>query len=54
MEQFPIGKQLNEETAEAAAVIVVRGAQPLSRNSFKIQIVKALVKNAILGAAKSR
>ena len=54
VERFLIGKRLNEETAEAAAVIAVRGAQPLSGNRFKMQIVKALLRKAIIGAAKSR
>jgi NADPH-dependent glutamate synthase beta subunit-like oxidoreductase len=54
VEKFLVGKVLDEETAEAAAAIAVRGVQPLTGNRFKIQIVKALLRKAILGAANSR
>jgi CO/xanthine dehydrogenase FAD-binding subunit len=49
-----MGKALDEETTEAAAVIAVRGVQPLNGNRFKIQIVKALLRKAILSAASGR
>jgi xanthine dehydrogenase YagS FAD-binding subunit len=45
------GKQLNETTAAEAAEAAVRGAQPLSRNGYKVQIAKTAVKRAILQAA---
>jgi len=51
VEQFLVGRKPDEETAEVAASIAVRGAQPLAGNSFKLAIVQALVKKAILGAA---
>jgi NADPH-dependent glutamate synthase beta subunit-like oxidoreductase len=51
VEKFLVGKALDEETAEAAAAIAVRGVQPLNGNGFKIQIVKALLRKAILNAA---
>ncbi|MBI5529586.1 MAG: FAD binding domain-containing protein [Deltaproteobacteria bacterium] len=51
VERFLAGKTLCEETAEAAGTIAVRGVQPLGGNKFKIQIVKALLKKAILGSA---
>jgi len=54
VEKFLVGKALNEETAEAAAAIAVRGVQPLNGNRFKIQIVKALLRKAILDAARGR
>jgi NADPH-dependent glutamate synthase beta subunit-like oxidoreductase/CO/xanthine dehydrogenase FAD-binding subunit len=54
VEKFLVGKALDEETAEAAAAIAVRGVQPLNGNRFKIQIVKALLRKAILDAAKGR
>lgn len=42
------GKPLNEETAAAAAEAAVTDAKPLSRNAYKIEITKTLVKRAIL------
>jgi CO/xanthine dehydrogenase FAD-binding subunit len=41
----PIGQNAAAEAAEQA----VAGAQPLSRNRYKLEIVRALVKRAILG-----
>lgn len=54
VEKFLVGKALDEATAEAAAAIAVRGVQPLNGNRFKIQIVKALLRKAILNAARGR
>lgn len=42
------GKPLNEETAEAAAEAALKDARPLSRNAYKVEIAKTLVKRAIL------
>ncbi len=42
------GRPLNEETAAAAAEAAVRDARPLSRNAYKIEIAKTLVKRAVL------
>jgi xanthine dehydrogenase YagS FAD-binding subunit len=42
------GKPLDGETAEEAARASVAGAKPLSGNAYKIEIVKALVRRAIL------
>jgi xanthine dehydrogenase YagS FAD-binding subunit len=50
-ERALVGKALNESTAAAAAEAAVRGAQPLSRNGYKVQIAKTAVKRAILQAA---
>jgi NADPH-dependent glutamate synthase beta subunit-like oxidoreductase/CO/xanthine dehydrogenase FAD-binding subunit len=50
VERFLIGRKPDEDTAEGAAVIAVRGMAPLARNGFKLQIVKALVRKAVLGA----
>jgi xanthine dehydrogenase YagS FAD-binding subunit len=47
-EQRILGKVLNHETAAEAAHASVEGAWPLSGNSYKIEIVKALVKKALL------
>jgi NADPH-dependent glutamate synthase beta subunit-like oxidoreductase len=53
VEQFLVGRKPDEETAEVAASIAVHGMQPLAGNAFKVAIVRALVKKAILGAAGS-
>jgi xanthine dehydrogenase YagS FAD-binding subunit len=47
-EQRILGKVLDEATAEEAARASVEGAKPLSGNDYKIEIVKALVKRALL------
>jgi len=47
-EQVIHGKPLNVATAEDAARAAVFGAKALSRNAFKIEITKVLVKRAIL------
>ena len=51
VEQFLAGRTPDGETAEAAGAIAVRGVRPLGGNRFKIQIVKALVRKAILSCA---
>ncbi|MFC1905332.1 FAD-dependent oxidoreductase [Chloroflexota bacterium] len=48
VEQTLKGKPLNEATAEAAAQAAIRNAMPLDKNAHKIQILKTLVKRAIL------
>lgn len=45
------GKEVNEKTATAAAEAAVAGARPLSQNAYKIPMLKAAVKRAILLAA---
>jgi xanthine dehydrogenase YagS FAD-binding subunit len=50
-ERALMGKPLNESTAAEAAAAAVKGAQPLSRNGYKVQIAKTAVKRAILHAA---
>jgi xanthine dehydrogenase YagS FAD-binding subunit len=42
------GKAINEATAGEAAQEAVRGAKPLSKNGYKVEILKALVKRALL------
>ncbi len=42
------GRLLNRTAAEEASEAAVVGAKPLSKNPYKIEIVKALVKRAIL------
>ncbi|MFZ7110196.1 MAG: FAD binding domain-containing protein [Desulfatiglandales bacterium] len=47
-EQAIEGRTVNKATAEEAAEAAVSGAKPLSKNAYKIEITKALVKRAIL------
>jgi NADPH-dependent glutamate synthase beta subunit-like oxidoreductase len=49
VEEYLVGKAPTEETAEVAAGIAVRGAFPLGKNGYKAQIVRALLRRAILG-----
>jgi xanthine dehydrogenase YagS FAD-binding subunit len=44
------GQAINEETAEAAGQAAVEGATPLSGNDYKIPMVRAAVKRALLRA----
>lgn len=44
-----VGKPLTEETASAAAKAAVEGAMPLSKNGYKVQLAKTLVRRAIIG-----
>jgi len=43
------GKPRNEETAELAAQLAVRGAKPLQYNGYKVPLMRNLVKRAIRG-----
>jgi xanthine dehydrogenase YagS FAD-binding subunit len=45
------GKPRNEETAELAGQLAVRGAKPLQHNGYKVPLMRNLVKRAIRGAA---
>jgi xanthine dehydrogenase YagS FAD-binding subunit len=45
------GQRVTEATATAAAEAAVKGATPLSRNGYKVQLAKVAVKRAILAAA---
>lgn len=47
-EQAIIGKPVNEIDAEAASEAAVMNAMPLSRNAYKVEITKTLVKRAIM------
>lgn len=42
------GQRINEELAAAAAESALRSARPLSKNAYKIDIAKTLIKRAIL------
>ena len=48
-EEFMIGRRIDEQSAREAAELAMEGAKPLSRNGYKIEIAKTLVKRAILG-----
>lgn len=47
-EEYIIGKQIDEKTAEEAAEKVMEDANPLPYNTYKVQIAKALIKRTIL------
>jgi len=51
-EQLIKGRVVNKAAAEAAAEASVKQALPLSKNSYKVKIVKALLKRAILSGVK--
>jgi xanthine dehydrogenase YagS FAD-binding subunit len=51
VEAAVIGKPRNEETAEMAGQIAIRGAEPLQYNGYKVPLLRNLVKRAIRGTA---
>jgi xanthine dehydrogenase YagS FAD-binding subunit len=48
-EQVLVGDRIDEGSAESVAQAAVEDASPLSMNAYKVDIVRALVKRAILG-----
>jgi NADPH-dependent glutamate synthase beta subunit-like oxidoreductase/CO/xanthine dehydrogenase FAD-binding subunit len=48
VERFLVGREPGAKTAEAAGVIAVRAACPMPKNAFKAQIVRALLREAVL------
>ena len=50
-EQVLTGQQVNQDTAQKAALAALNGAKPLSDNSYKVQLARVAVKRAILKAA---
>ena len=46
------GKPRNEDTAQMAADLAIRGAQPLTHNGYKVPLMANLVKRAIRGAGE--
>jgi xanthine dehydrogenase YagS FAD-binding subunit len=48
------GKELNRETAEAAAEAAVKDAKPLSMNGYKVPLTKTVVQRALLTLADDR
>jgi CO/xanthine dehydrogenase FAD-binding subunit len=49
VEEYLVGKEANEETAAQAGEIAVRQVYPLSCNKYKAQILKGMIRKAILG-----
>lgn len=49
-EAYVNGKTITPELAEEAAKIALEGAMPLSKNAYKVQIAKTLVRNSLLNA----
>ena len=47
VEQVVTGSPVNEETAELAGEVAIRGAIPLNFNHFKIPLLQNLVKRAL-------
>ncbi|MFZ5646414.1 MAG: FAD binding domain-containing protein, partial [Bacillota bacterium] len=48
-EEFLKGKELSEEAVAEAAGLALAGAKPLSKNAYKVEIAKTLVKRALMG-----
>lgn len=46
-EKFLVGKPLNAETIDKAAIMALDGAQPLAMNAYKIPLTQALVRRAL-------
>lgn len=53
VEEFLIGRTANEETAEAAGIIASTQTFPLAKNRYKVQILKGLIRKAILAEKQS-
>lgn len=49
-EEYVNGKAITPQLAREAAEIALEGAIPLSKNSYKIQIARTLVRNSLLNA----
>jgi len=46
-EEFLKGKELSEETANEVATLALDGAKPLSKNAYKLEVLKTLVKRVV-------
>ena len=51
-ERWLAGQAISEQTAAKAGEEAVRGAKPLSRNAYKVQLARVAVKRALLAATK--
>jgi xanthine dehydrogenase YagS FAD-binding subunit len=49
VEAAVVGKPVNEQTADLAGEIAIRGAEPLQHNGYKVPLLRNLVKRAIRG-----
>jgi len=49
VEEALVGKPVNERTAEMAGAAAARRCSPLEKNRYKVQILKGLIRKAILG-----
>lgn len=47
-----VGHAITESSAARAGELALRGARPLSQNSYKVKVAKVAVKRALLAAAK--
>jgi xanthine dehydrogenase YagS FAD-binding subunit len=47
-EELMMGQPINEATAAEAAEKALKGAKPLSKNAYKVEIAKILIKRAIM------
>jgi NADPH-dependent glutamate synthase beta subunit-like oxidoreductase len=53
VEEFLVGRTADEETAELAGALATRNAFPLARNSYKTQILRGLIRKAIVAPRKT-
>lgn len=51
LEGFLLGKEISLQTAEEAAVFAVKDAIPMKNNVYKVEVLKSMVKKAILRLA---
>ena len=49
-EEVLTGKELNADTARAAAAVAASGAEPLEQNTYKVLLVKGVVEESLLAA----
>jgi xanthine dehydrogenase YagS FAD-binding subunit len=50
-ERAIVGKRLSERTARGAAAAAVKGAEPLSENGYKVELLRGTVEEALLALA---
>jgi len=50
-ERAMVGKRITARTARSAAAAAVKGAQPLSENGYKVQLLRGTVEEALLSLA---
>jgi xanthine dehydrogenase YagS FAD-binding subunit len=48
-EKALVGRTINADTAAQTAAAALAGAKPLSKNAYKVEIAKTLIKRAVLG-----